>query len=91
MGAIFFPINSEQPDSPLVAKVVPNTPAAQAGIRDGDILLKIDHYPIAYWREDGTLLRRMGGRVPAGTKILYTVRRGEAELDLTATARDILH
>ena len=90
MGAIFFPMDSEQADSPLVAKVVPNTPAAQAGIRDGDILLKVDHFPIAYWRDDGTLLRRMGGRVPAGTKITYTVRRGDAELDLTATARDIL-
>jgi len=62
IGAVFFPVDSEQPDSPLVAKVVPATPAALAGIRDGDVLLLVDHYPVAYWREDGTLLRRMGGR-----------------------------
>jgi hypothetical protein len=91
MGAVFFPVDSEQPEAPLVARVVPNTPAALAGIRDGDVLVQVDHYPIAYWREDGALLRRMGGRVPAGTKITYTVERDGKKLDLTATARDILH
>ncbi len=91
MGAVFFPADGEQADSPLVARVVPNTPAALAGIKDGDVLLQVDHFPVAYWREDGTLLKRMGGRVPAGTKILYTVKRGEQQLDLRVTARDILH
>jgi len=88
IGAAFFPANETSVD--LVARVVPKTPAAQAGIRDGDVLLKVDGQSAAAWLSDGVLLKRMGGRIPAGTKVVFTVKRGDAVMDITVTARDIL-
>ena len=69
---------------------MPGTPADQAGIRDGDVLLRIDGRPVDRWRSDGTLLKRMGGRVPVGTQVVFTLKRGSALTDITVTARDIL-
>src|SRR5208283_2607688 len=40
LGAVFVPPEVHQND--LVAHVVPHGPAYEAGIRDGDVLLKID-------------------------------------------------
>jgi S1-C subfamily serine protease len=88
MGAVFFP--TDQAGANLIAHVMPKSPAELAGIRDGDVLLKVDQQPAGAWRTDAALLKRMGGRVPSGTKVVYTVQRGSETLDFAVTARDIL-
>jgi hypothetical protein len=88
MGAVFFPI--DEAGGGLVAHVAPKSPAELAGIRDGDVLLKVDQQPADAWRTDAALLKRMGGRVPSGTKVVYTVQRGSETLNFAVTARDIL-
>jgi hypothetical protein len=50
----------------------------------------VDQQPAGAWRTDAALLKRMGGRVPPGTKVVYTVQRGSETLNFAVTARDIL-
>jgi len=88
MGAAYYPRSRANPD--LIATVVPNDPAALAGIRDGDALVRIDGQSTERWRNDAELLKRMGGRVPAGTRVVYTVRRGTEMIEVPVVARDIL-
>ncbi len=54
IAAVFIPADLQS--VPLVAHVVENGPAYQAGIRDGDILLKIDDLDVTQWRTDPNVL-----------------------------------
>jgi hypothetical protein len=88
IGVVFYPVDDA--GSALIARVVARSPASLAGIRDGDMLLRVDRQPAGAWRTDGVLIKRMNGRVPAGTRVLYTVKRGAAVLEIGVTAREIL-
>ncbi|MBI3870578.1 MAG: Do family serine endopeptidase [Verrucomicrobia bacterium] len=58
----------------MVAEVQPNTPAAKAGLKDGDIILELDGRPV----KDSHSLRLQVSQTAPGTKIsLKVVREGE--------------
>lgn len=69
------------PDGALVAKVVPDSAAAQAGIKVGDVILKFDGTPIV---DAGQLSARVGVAAP-GDKANLEVWRDGKTMNLTAT------
>jgi hypothetical protein len=89
LGAVFVPRDPRAQD--LVASVVDGTPAAKAGIRNGDVLLKLNDLDVTKWRTDPAILplSRFWAR-PAGTRLNLTLRRGEETLKITVALRQIL-
>jgi serine protease Do len=69
------------PNGALVAKVVPDSAAAQAGIKVGDVILKFNGAPII---DAGSLSQRVGVATP-GEKASIEIWRNGKTLDLTAT------
>lgn len=90
LGAVFAP-QDPRTDSDLVAHVAVNSPAAQAGISDGDVLLKIDDLDVTVWRtQPGILPLRRFWIQPAGSQLRLTLRRGSQTMQSNVTLRDIL-
>jgi serine protease Do len=69
------------PNGALVAKVVPDSAAAQAGLKVGDVILKFDGDPIV---DAGQLSARVGVAAP-GDKATVDVWRDGKTVTLTAT------
>jgi serine protease Do len=69
------------PNGALVAKVVPDSAAAQAGIKVGDVILKFNGAPII---DAGSLSQRVGMATP-GEKASIEIWRDGKALDVTAT------
>jgi serine protease Do len=65
----------------LVAEVVPRSPAATAGLAQGDVVTAFQNAPI---QSPNELTRRVGG-TPPGTKVTLTVARSGGERTVTAT------
>jgi serine protease Do len=63
----------------VVVQVDDNTPAAEAGIRPGDIILEVDQVPV----ENLDQFNRKIGTYKEGDTILFLIKRGEATLYLT--------
>jgi hypothetical protein len=84
LGAVFVP--TSEADKILTARVAQDSPAQEAGIRDGDILLKINGENIS--RDNFVNFDRFSVR--AGTKMRFTLNRNGVTFDTTATLRDIL-
>ena len=61
-------------------QVVPHMPAAEAGLRDGDIVLRLDGRSAAKIKTTADALNALSGT--AGTKISLTVKRGNDTLNL---------
>jgi hypothetical protein len=89
LGAVFVPADPQSDN--LAAQVAVGSPAQEAGIRTGDVLLKIDEVDVTNWRTDPTVLpfSRFWTR-PAGTKLVFTLRREGRTLKTTATLRNII-
>jgi S1-C subfamily serine protease len=83
LGADFVPKNSESDD--LVAD---GSPAYKAGIRDGDILLKVCKLDFTKWRANKNPLPDHVGQ--PGTKLRLTLKRGDKIFKTTATLRNII-
>jgi hypothetical protein len=73
-GVLFAPKEGAGDD--LFAHVLAGGPAFRAGVRDGDVLVKVNGREVAGWREWPDALRRIyNSRAPAGTTWEFTVRR----------------
>lgn len=72
-----------EPQEPRVVAVTPGSPAAEAGMKAGDRLLRIDGHEVKRTEEAVVRLRRL----PAGRPARVTVGREEGTLDLTVVPR----
>ena len=63
------------PKGAIVASVIPDSPAAKAGLRQGDVIVAVNGKAV---EDSQSLTRRVAG-IPAGTKAAFTVvREGSA-------------
>ena len=76
LGAVFVPKDPERSDE-LVAHVCTGSPAADAGIRDGDILLRVGDVDVTKWRADPRFRPSHFWTQPAGTELTLTLLRGD--------------
>jgi len=67
--------------TPKIGDVMPDTPAARAGIKAGDLVVRIGDREITTWEELAAGIRDSG----AGQELAMTVRRGEKEIQVTVT------
>lgn len=65
---------------PTVAEVIPESPAARAGLRPGDVILAIDGVAVA----EVEAFTGLVAQLPAGTSVRLRVERSGAELQLEA-------
>jgi len=88
LGAIFAP-KTMRADH-LVAHVVKNSPAYKVGIREGDVLLRINDLDTTKWKTDPRILPlyRFWSQ-KAGTKFLLKVGRGTETLTVTVTLEEL--
>jgi hypothetical protein len=84
LGAVFRPEGTHT--NQAVARVVKDSPAYEANVRDGDILLSVDNIKVTSWNE--RWLNQFYR--PAGTKLELTLQRKDEILKTTAILRDIL-
>jgi S1-C subfamily serine protease len=64
-----------------VSGVVPDSPAAKAAIREGDILTRVNGTAVANLQEYSNLLRTL----TPGQRVTVVVRRGADELTIEVT------
>jgi len=88
LGAVFIP-GAGQGDV-LTAQVFEASPAYHAGIRDGDILLRIDDLDARAWRTDPRIQKpgKFWSR-PAGTVLRLGLRRRDKMFNVTLVLEDI--
>lgn len=87
LGAGFIPLDLKSDN--LVACVIDGSPAYKAGIRNGDILLKIDEDDVTKWRTSGKPSFPFR-KQPAGTKLQLTLKRADKIITATAVLQNIL-
>jgi hypothetical protein len=90
VGAVFVPADLERSNA-LVAHVAPGSPAALAGVRDGDVLLMIDRLDVTPWRsKPGILPLSRFWEQPPGTKIQLKLLRGRENVVTSIMLKDLL-
>jgi S1-C subfamily serine protease len=72
-------------DGMLIQKVLPDTPADRAGLRGGDLVLKIDGQLIANQDDFATIINTSGGQVVLAVRKAGTGRVCRVGLDLAGT------
>ena len=65
--------------TPKIGKVMPDTPAARAGLKAGDLVVRVGEKKITTWEELADGIKASG----AGKELPLTVRRGEEEIRVT--------
>jgi Do/DeqQ family serine protease len=74
-------LGNQQINGVLVASVPPNTAAARAGLKSGDVITKFEGQPI----EDGNTLRNRVASTAPGATVRLTIWRDGREQELQAT------
>jgi serine protease Do len=69
----------------LVSEVVPDGPAAKAGIKQGDIIIEYDGTPV----KDSTDLPRLVARTGVGSSVSVKVKRDDDEETFTVTVGEL--
>ena len=78
-------LNAEEPAGALVAGVTPDSPAAKAGLKQGDVILAAGGHKV----KDVHDLPRLVAAAPIGKKLDLTLRRGGKEMTLAATIAEM--
>jgi serine protease DegQ len=78
-------IGMKQTAGALVARVEPNSPAAKAGLKQGDVILSLDGAPV----RNSADLRNRVGLVRVGEKIDVVYRRGEEQRNTSMRVADL--
>ncbi|GIV18760.1 MAG: 2-alkenal reductase [Armatimonadota bacterium] len=74
-----MPADRDGAEGAEVVRVVPNSPAARAGIRLGDVILSLNNVPVRRAADVTSILRRM----KPGDKIQIDIQRGSQRLRIT--------
>ena len=77
LGAAFVPVSVDS--EKLVGHVLKESPAYRAGLRSGDILLKVDRIDMTQWRTDPAILKKEFWFAPAGTHYTLEILRDGKE------------
>jgi hypothetical protein len=88
LGATFPPESLES--TRLVGHVLMNSPAYKAGLRSGDILLKVDDIDMTQWRTNPTILKKDFWAASVGTRYKLHIERNGRKQIITVTLVDIL-
>ncbi len=67
---------------PEIGEVAPDSPAMEAGIQPGDVIVAINGQKVASWEEAAGIIRKSGGKT-----IEMEIRRGDELLRLSVTPR----
>ena len=78
-------LDPNRPNGALVASVTPNSPAAKAGIKQGDVIVGAGGHPIKRVGD----LPRIVAATPPGQQLELTILRGGKETKLTATLSEL--
>lgn len=73
---------AEKPGAIYAQRVIPQSAAAAADVRDGDVITAVDGAPVSTAQQFLVKVHR-----PAGTSITLTLRRGDATLTRTVVSR----
>jgi hypothetical protein len=87
LGAVFAPRHARSQE--MLAHVVDGGPAHLAGIRNGDLLLRIGNSVVKKWALDGVPLYKFWESPPC-TKLDLTVKRGDEILNFSVVLQEIL-
>jgi len=71
----------DRPRGALVAQILPDSPAASAGFKQGDVILRYGGEPV----EDSSQLPRMIGVTPVGKTVAMSILRNGEPLEIKAT------
>jgi Do/DeqQ family serine protease len=75
-------LNVEEDQGVLIAKVVPNSPAAKAGLRPGDVIQKINGQPV----KDAEAVQKAVEASQVGKSLQVGVRRSQKEVTVAVQA-----
>jgi S1-C subfamily serine protease len=70
----------DKSETPVIMKVVPDSPAQAAGLRKGDVLLAVNG--VKYGEDDKTKWKKVKAAWTPGSTITYTVDRGGKKKDV---------
>jgi hypothetical protein len=86
-GAVFTPRDPRRDkQTNFVAHVIAGSPAYKAGIRDGDVVIKVNGQTPSTWKQGPTYL---SSTLPSGTKLNLTLKRGDTTVDAVLTLEDL--
>jgi len=89
LGAVFAPLNLQS--DVLIGHVAQGSPAWEAGIRNGDMLLSIGKLDVTKWRTDPSVLPfSQFWERPPGSKLELTLKRGSKVFKVNVVLRHIL-
>jgi C-terminal processing protease CtpA/Prc len=69
-----------------IGQLFPDGPAAEAGLREGDVVLAVDGEPTARWTLDRAATRL---RSAAGTRVTLSVERGADRFEVELVRRTV--
>ena len=89
LGAVFSPVDLQSED--LIGHVAEGSPASEAGIHNGDVLMRIGDLDVTKWRTDpDNQINHRFWTSPAGTRLELTLKRGEEVFKANVVLRQIL-
>lgn len=74
-------MNLKTPKGALIAQVMKDSPGEKAGLKQGDVIIKIDDKEI----EDMQMVRRIVGQKKPGTEVVFTIIREGSERRISVT------
>jgi regulator of sigma E protease len=72
-------------NTPVIGKVRDGFPALEAGVKPGDLIVRVNEMEIKQWLDLPSVIRKSGGK-----EIHLTIKRGEATVKIKVTPRTII-
>jgi carboxyl-terminal processing protease len=89
LKGIFFGIGAElgmNDNQIVVVTPLKNSPAEKAGVKPGDVVVKVNHESTTNWTLQQAVAKIRG---PKGEKVILTMRRNDKDVDVTVVRDEI--